>query len=78
MHPADLQLHVSADILVPSGRPGAQIQESDLLHAGVHRAAVYMCQPLLPRCQVKAEPRKASGNKGTRGLHEQDQREGVT
>lgn len=42
-----------ADILVPAGRPGAQVQESDLLHAGLHRAAVFMCQPLLPRRQVK-------------------------
>lgn len=37
-----------ADILVPAGRPGAQVQESDLLYAGFHRAAVFMCQPLLP------------------------------
>lgn len=42
-----------ADILVPAGRPGAQVQESDLLHAGFHRAAVFMCQPLLPRRQVR-------------------------
>lgn len=42
-----------ADILVPAGRPGAQVQESDLLHAGFHRAAVFMCQPLLPWRQVR-------------------------
>lgn len=46
-------LSTPADILVPTGRPGAQVQESDLLHAGVHRAAVFMCQPLLPRRQVR-------------------------
>lgn len=43
-------IHVSfpQDILVPTGQSGAKIQEPDLLHAGVHRAAVSMCQPLLP------------------------------
>lgn len=46
-------LSTPADILVPAGRPGAQVQESYLLHAGVHRAAVFMCQPLLPRRQVR-------------------------
>lgn len=45
---------VPSDILVPAGRSGAKVQESDLLHAGVHRAAVSMCQPLLPQRQVKA------------------------
>lgn len=58
-----------SDILVPTGRPGAQIQEPDLLHAGVHRAAVSMCQPLLPRCQVKTRAmRKRRRKKGRHGL----------
>lgn len=48
VHLVNLWIHNSADILVPTGRPGAQIQETHLLHAGVHRAAVYMCQLVLP------------------------------
>lgn len=56
-------MFLSADILVPAGRFGAKIQESDLLHAGVHHAAVFMCQPLLPRCQVKVEDREEEPGK---------------
>lgn len=47
----------SSDLLVPTGRPGAQVQESDLLHAGVHCASVSMCQPLLPWRQVRTKGR---------------------
>ena len=58
-------LHLSSDILVPAGRPGAQIQEPDLLHAGVHRAAVSMCQPLLLWRQVKLEEDEGEEEEGT-------------
>ena len=54
-----------SDILVPTGRPGAEVQEPDLLHAGVHRAAVSMCQPLLPRRQVNTETRRTKGGHGS-------------
>lgn len=68
-------MFLSADILVPAGRFGAKIQESDLLHAGVHHAAVFMCQPLLPWCQVKDEDRKEEhgldGQKHSEGLQEE-------
>lgn len=56
-------MSLSADILVPAGRFGAKIQELDLLHAGVHHAAVFMCQPLLPWCQVKDKDRKEEPEK---------------
>lgn len=40
---------ISSDFLVPAGRPGAQVPQADLLHAELHRSAVHLCQPLLPR-----------------------------
>lgn len=67
---------VPSDILVPAGRSGAKVQESDLLHAGVHRAAVSMCQPLLPQRQVKARA-TARTNKGRHGLDGKKHVEGL-
>ena len=40
------------DLLVPPRGSGAQVQEANLLQAGLHRAAVPVCQPLLPRGHV--------------------------
>lgn len=54
------------DILVPAGRPGAQVPEPDLLHAGVHRTAVSMCQPLLSQRQVEVAASRT--NQGIYGL----------
>lgn len=62
------------DILVPAGRFGAQVPEPDLLHAGVHRTAVSMCQPLLSQRQVEVAAAAAAvvavsrTNQGTHGL----------
>lgn len=63
-------LSTPADILVPAGRPGAQVQESDLLHAGFHRAAVFMCQPLLPWRQVRSALKRRKGRAWTEGRYE--------
>lgn len=60
------------DILVSAGRSGAQVPEPDLLHAGVHRAAVSMCQPLLPQCQV--EGGGGGGGGGCGGEQEQPEK----
>lgn len=64
VHLINLWIHISADILVPTRWPGAQIQETHLLHAGVYSAAVYMCQLVLPWCR-KNVTTMGTGREGT-------------
>ncbi|XP_061663081.1 transmembrane protein 243b isoform X2 [Syngnathoides biaculeatus] len=57
-----------SDLLVPPRRPGAQIPQPDLLQAGVHRVAVFVRQPLLPRRQVSRRRTDGTGPARTRLL----------